>query len=154
MMNLFHWGLPHMSEQIGDPENRDRNKVEIPTIRTVAKRGSRPSGIFCYELKAISYVYPACPVEPGTLRVFNWGEIAKQRFKNEPISLGSCQLFAARTGPMLVELFLRLFVWRPTGNPVAPLGSTDSLRELLNLVARHPGHNPDHNPEHKKSGRD
>jgi hypothetical protein len=34
-------------------------------------------------------------------------------------------------------------------NPVAPLGSTDSLRELLDLVARHPGHNPDHNPEHK-----
>ena len=41
---------------------------------------------------------------------------------------------------MFVELFLRLFVWSPTGNPVAPLGSTDSLRELLDLVARHPGH--------------
>jgi len=36
--------------------------------------------------------------------------------------------------------FLRLFVWSPTGNPVAPLGSADSLRELLDLVARHPGH--------------
>jgi len=32
-------------------------------------------------------------------------------------------------------------VWlSPTGNPVAPLGSADSLRELLDLVARHPGH--------------
>jgi len=35
--------------------------------------------------------------------------------------------------------FLRLFAWSPTGNPVAPLGSADSLRELLDLVARHPG---------------
>jgi len=34
--------------------------------------------------------------------------------------------------------FLRLFLWSATGNPVAPLGSTDSLRELLDLVARHP----------------
>ena len=34
--------------------------------------------------------------------------------------------------------FLRLFVWSPTGNPVGPIGSTDSLRELLDLVARHP----------------
>jgi len=34
------------------------------------------------------------------------------------------------------------------GNPVAPLGSTDSLCERRDLVARHPGHNPDH----KRSG--
>jgi hypothetical protein len=58
-----------------------------------------PRGLF-----AMNYVYPACPVEPGTLRVFNWGEIAKQRFKNEPISLGSYQLRAE-----IVELFLNLF---------------------------------------------
>jgi len=32
--------------------------------------------------------------------------------------------------------FLRLFVWSPTGNPLAPLGSADSLREPLDLVHR------------------
>jgi len=42
--------------------------------------------------------------------------------------------------------FLRLFLWSPTGDPVAPLGSRDTLRELLDLVARHPGH--------KKAGRE
>jgi len=30
--------------------------------------------------------------------------------------------------------------WSSTGNPVEPLGSADSLRELRDLVARHPAH--------------
>jgi len=52
-VNLFHWGLPvqclpRLSKRSGDPDHRD--------------------------LSAISYVYLARPVEPGTLRVFNWGE--------------------------------------------------------------------------------
>ena len=29
-------------------------------------------------------------------------------------------------------------MWSSTGNPVAPLGSADSLRELRDLVSRHP----------------
>ena len=60
------------------------------------------------------------------------------------ISLGSYEL-------KIVELFTSIcvephglaslgLIYPLAGNPVAPLGSADSLRELLDLVARHPGH--------------
>jgi len=29
-MNLFHWGLPRVSEQSGDPDHRDRSEAKIP----------------------------------------------------------------------------------------------------------------------------
>jgi len=31
-------------------------------------------------------------------------------------------------------------MWSSTGNPVVPIGSADSLRELRDLVVRHPDH--------------
>jgi len=48
---IREWSEDDMSEQSGDPDHRD--------------------------LFAMSYFYRACPVEPGTLRVFNWDEILK-----------------------------------------------------------------------------
>jgi len=80
--------------------------------------------------------------------------------QGEPISLGICnsnmRFFKKLHRRSVRGAFLRLFVWSHMGNPVAPLGSADSLRELLglvhrfinsimnlftqDLVARHPGH--------------
>jgi len=67
-----------MSEKSGDPD---------------------PRGLF-----AMNYVYLACPVEPGTLRVFNWGEIAKQRFYDEPVSLGFTPLNCSKGAPEGIQL--------------------------------------------------
>jgi len=44
------------------------------------------------------------------------------------------ELMSSRSGPKGLQV----------ERPVAPLSFADSLRELLDLVTRHPGRNPDH----------
>lgn len=46
----------------------------------------------------------------------------------------------------------RKIIWSLTGIHVGPLGSADSLSELRDLVARHPGQNPDPKKTGLRSG--
>jgi len=93
------------------------------------------------EIRPKKYLSPGIPVVPLWQNSCNL---------SCAIPLGICnskKRFAkSSTNAVFVELFYGYFCGEPRvyppleGNPVAPLGSADSLRELLDLVARHPGH--------------